>query len=92
MSQVIDPHELRKDDLESGHEGFEAAEAQICNAPLEAHGDTTLKHSEFDTAAAHQAEDGDGRIIVSWQKDDPENPFNWSKKTKWMITITTCFM
>jgi hypothetical protein len=24
--------------------------------------------------------------------DDPENPFNWSLKYKWLLTITVCFM
>lgn len=92
MPQVREPRGLRTDGLESGHEGFEAAEEQIRDAPFEASDDTSPKHSEFDTAAALKAEEGDDKIIVTWQKDDPENPFNWSKKRKWMITITTCFM
>ncbi|KJX95167.1 MFS multidrug transporter like protein [Zymoseptoria brevis] len=31
--------------------------------------------------------------FVDWEgPDDPENPFNWSDKRKWLITITTCFI
>ena len=25
--------------------------------------------------------------VVDWDQDDPENPFNWSKRRKWLITI-----
>jgi hypothetical protein len=32
-------------------------------------------------------------IIHSWDgPDDPENPFNWGVKYKWLLTITVCFM
>ncbi|THH21322.1 hypothetical protein EW146_g219 [Bondarzewia mesenterica] len=27
-------------------------------------------------------------IIVDWEDDDPENPRNWSKTKKWIITLT----
>ncbi|KAF2086509.1 MFS general substrate transporter [Saccharata proteae CBS 121410] len=30
--------------------------------------------------------------IVDWEENDPENPFNWSSRRKWLITITTCFI
>ncbi|OJD36188.1 mfs multidrug transporter [Diplodia corticola] len=31
--------------------------------------------------------------IVDWDgPDDAENPFNWSKRRKWLLTITTCFI
>ncbi|KAI9832760.1 MAG: hypothetical protein M1819_003980 [Sarea resinae] len=31
--------------------------------------------------------------IIDWDgPNDPENPFNWSKKRKWILTITTCFI
>ncbi|KAJ5362666.1 hypothetical protein N7541_003510 [Penicillium brevicompactum] len=31
--------------------------------------------------------------IHTWDgPDDPENPFNWSTKYKWLITITVCFI
>jgi len=38
--------------------------------------------------------ESDPRIeIVDWEgPDDPDNPFNWSVKRKWLITITTCFI
>jgi MFS family permease len=26
------------------------------------------------------------------EKDDPETPFNWSAKTKWTVTLSTCFV
>lgn len=29
-------------------------------------------------------------ILVEWQVDDPENPFNWSRTKKWVITFTAC--
>ncbi|KAF2763865.1 putative MFS multidrug transporter [Teratosphaeria nubilosa] len=30
---------------------------------------------------------------IDWNgPDDPENPFNWSRKYKWLITLTTCFI
>jgi hypothetical protein len=31
--------------------------------------------------------------IHTWNgPDDPENPFNWDTKYKWLLTITVCFM
>jgi hypothetical protein len=31
--------------------------------------------------------------IHTWDgPDDPENPFNWSLRYKWLLTITVCFM
>lgn len=31
--------------------------------------------------------------IHTWNgPDDPENPFNWGFKYKWLLTITVCFM
>ncbi|PVH94531.1 MFS multidrug transporter-like protein [Periconia macrospinosa] len=31
--------------------------------------------------------------IISWNgPDDPENPFNWSVKYKWFLTVTVCFI
>ncbi|KAL4917733.1 major facilitator superfamily domain-containing protein [Aspergillus aurantiobrunneus] len=31
--------------------------------------------------------------IHSWNgPDDPENPFNWSSKYKWVLTVTVCFI
>lgn len=26
-------------------------------------------------------------FIVDWDEQDPENPYNWSKARKWLITI-----
>lgn len=35
----------------------------------------------------------DGKIIHTWEsKTDPDNPFNWSTKYKWVVTITVCFI
>ncbi|OGE47771.1 hypothetical protein PENARI_c037G05486 [Penicillium arizonense] len=32
-------------------------------------------------------------IIHTWDgPDDPENPFNWGMKYKWLLTITVCFI
>ncbi|KAJ0419214.1 major facilitator superfamily domain-containing protein [Aspergillus carlsbadensis] len=31
--------------------------------------------------------------IHGWNgKDDPDNPFNWSTKYKWLLTVTVCFI
>ncbi|KAL4808003.1 major facilitator superfamily domain-containing protein [Aspergillus unguis] len=31
--------------------------------------------------------------IHSWNgKDDPDNPFNWNSKYKWVLTVTVCFI
>lgn len=31
--------------------------------------------------------------IHTWNgPDDPENPFNWGSRYKWLLTITVCFM
>jgi hypothetical protein len=31
--------------------------------------------------------------IIDWDgPDDPENPFNWSNRKKWRVTLLACFM
>ncbi len=29
-------------------------------------------------------------IWVEWEKDDPENPYNWSRRRKWVTTAVVC--
>lgn len=29
-------------------------------------------------------------FIVDWDQNDPENPFNWPKRRKWLITMQVC--
>ena len=29
-------------------------------------------------------------FLVDWDSEDPENPFNWSKGRKWLITLQVC--
>jgi hypothetical protein len=29
-------------------------------------------------------------FVVDWDLGDPENPFNWSKRRKWLITLQVC--
>jgi hypothetical protein len=33
---------------------------------------------------------GDGTLenpfVVDWDRDDPENPYNWSKRSRWLLT------
>ncbi|KAK8865569.1 hypothetical protein IAR55_000713 [Kwoniella newhampshirensis] len=46
----------------------------------------STRHPQYPT-------DEQGREIVNWHgAEDPDNPFNWSPKYKWLITITTCFI
>ncbi|KZF22902.1 MFS general substrate transporter [Xylona heveae TC161] len=34
-----------------------------------------------------------GVEVLNWDgPNDPDNPFNWSRKYKWLLTITTCFI
>ncbi|SPO25312.1 related to TPO1 - Vacuolar polyamine-H+ antiporter [Ustilago trichophora] len=30
-------------------------------------------------------------VYIDWPADDPENPFNWSKSTKWIL-VSVCFL
>lgn len=37
--------------------------------------------------------DGKEVEVLNWDgQDDPENPFNWSLKYKWFLTVTVCFI
>ena len=48
----------------------------------------TAVESHFQTAAADTGKISSGEpIYVEFADDDPENPFNWSRKRKWVITI-----
>lgn len=37
---------------------------------------------------------GDGTIenpfVVDWDRQDPENPYNWSKRSRWLLTCQVC--
>jgi hypothetical protein len=37
---------------------------------------------------------GDGTLenpfVVDWDRDDPENPYNWSKRSRWLLTCQVC--
>lgn len=49
-------------------------------------------HAEAQKEAMGVPQDQDIEI-VDWEgPHDPENPFNWSKKYKWLVTVTTCWM
>ncbi|KAL7415351.1 MFS general substrate transporter [Mrakia frigida] len=46
-------------------------------------------------AEQHQVEalQHEGKIIlVDWEENDPENPMNWSKGKKWLMTMLLCGM
>jgi hypothetical protein len=29
-------------------------------------------------------------FVVDWDRDDPENPNNWSKRSRWLLTCQVC--
>ncbi|KAL0263160.1 hypothetical protein SLS55_002137 [Diplodia seriata] len=47
---------------------------------------------EHSSAAESRQKESDAELVDWDGPDDPENPFNWSKKRKWLLTITTCFI
>ncbi|KAI1270851.1 major facilitator superfamily transporter [Xylaria sp. FL0933] len=42
-----------------------------------------------DGSPYHSIHDAAGKKIISWEPNDPENPYNWSNKRKLFLTITT---
>ncbi|KAL1301638.1 hypothetical protein AAFC00_005861 [Neodothiora populina] len=51
------------------------------------------KYHEEDASRSSTSATKTNCEIVDWDgPDDPENPFNWSRKYKWLLTITTCFI
>ncbi|KAL8284007.1 hypothetical protein RQP46_005120 [Phenoliferia psychrophenolica] len=36
--------------------------------------------------------DGERLIVIHFEEGDPENPMNWSKRQKWVITFLLCMM
>ncbi|KAL1643906.1 hypothetical protein SLS58_004580 [Diplodia intermedia] len=47
---------------------------------------------EHSSAAESRQKESDVELVDWDGPNDPENPFNWSKKRKWLLTITTCFI
>ncbi|KAF2144144.1 uncharacterized protein K452DRAFT_246347 [Aplosporella prunicola CBS 121167] len=58
----------------------------------EAYTHPNRRRSSASTRIEKAGENGDVEIVDWNGPNDPENPFNWSKKRKWLITITTCFI
>ncbi|CCM02862.1 uncharacterized protein FIBRA_04974 [Fibroporia radiculosa] len=54
--------------------------------------DTKNTNSVYSALVVHEEKEypGSGTLedpyVVDWKKADPENPFNWSKRRKWVIT------
>jgi hypothetical protein len=46
----------------------------------------------FTSDISGEISSGDVEIHTWNGPNDPENPFNWSKKYKWALTVTVCFM
>lgn len=40
-------------------------------------------------AEPHAGADGEP-LWVEWDEEDPENPYNWSRRRKWVTTIVVC--
>jgi len=61
----------------------------VSDADLET-GENGLKSQAGGASNPHAPDDVE---IVNWDgPSDPENPFNWSRRYKWAITLTTCFI
>jgi MFS family permease len=61
----------------------------------------TLTDNHHDGAVAMDESSSDppneenaaGQLNLEWSNsNDPENPFNWSLRQKWTVTMTTCFV
>lgn len=46
----------------------------------------------FNDGCSHIDKESDDKEVIEFEEDDEENPFNWSKRRKWVITITVCFI
>ncbi|KAL4734940.1 major facilitator superfamily domain-containing protein [Aspergillus similis] len=46
----------------------------------------------FTSDISGEIKSGDAEIHTWNGPNDPENPFNWSKKYKWALTVTVCFI
>ncbi|OWZ69856.1 hypothetical protein AYX14_04770 [Cryptococcus neoformans] len=81
-----DRQSQRLSDVEKGHNRQQS--------PLHAGSSHEAESSNTETTrCAQYPTDEKGREIVEWDgPDDPDNPFNWSRSYKWLITITTCFI
>ncbi|RAK72301.1 putative MFS multidrug transporter [Aspergillus fijiensis CBS 313.89] len=56
------------------------------------HGGGSSSPANADELIAGFAETVDDLVIVDWEgPDDPENPFNWSKLHKWLVTFVALF-
>ncbi|KAF2684311.1 MFS multidrug transporter-like protein [Lentithecium fluviatile CBS 122367] len=56
-------------------------------APGEYHPSTDRRNTETRLIDGKEVE------VISWDgPNDPDNPFNWSLKYKWFLTVTVCFI
>ena len=68
----------------SGKLARDSAERRVCPSPA-------------NLAQADEGADiypGDGTLenpfVVDWDRDDPENPYNWPKRSRWLLTCQVC--
>ncbi|PYH40798.1 MFS multidrug transporter [Aspergillus saccharolyticus JOP 1030-1] len=56
------------------------------------HGGGSASPANDEELIADFAATGDNLVIVDWNgPDDPDNPFNWSKAQKWLVTFIALF-
>ncbi|KAF8320057.1 MFS general substrate transporter [Clavulina sp. PMI_390] len=68
-------------------------EDEILTSPIsEAGSSPSDRKSSSETLAGDPERAQPEPIYVDWEPNDPENPFNWSRKKKWVVTFTACLI
>jgi hypothetical protein len=66
---------------------LDSAERRVCPSPA------NLAPTDEDVLGA-DIYPGDGTLenpfVVDWDRDDPENPYNWPKRSRWLLTCQVC--
>jgi len=53
---------------------------------------STYSKSKKGSHDSYIDKENDDKEVIEFEDNDPENPFNWSKSRKWVITLTVCFI
>lgn len=78
----VDPGRDDEDDVRKG----EAANALSTGSPVIGGDDDEKRRGKYLGRGTRE-----DPFVVVWGEDDPENPFNWPKSRKWLVTIQVRF-
>lgn len=71
----------------SGKLSRDSAERRVCPSPANL---TQADEGVLGTDVYPGEGTLENPFVVDWDRDDPENPYNWPKRSRWLLTCQVC--